>query len=300
MTGFEDAVKQMLLKLVPANLSETMIDHDYTLLACQNFAEGAGEFWSTVFHNARRFETLIVEPIVALQKEEMRIFKEAKRAVDANQAKYDSSLARFLSQSKTKEPSALREDAFQVYEARKAYIKTALDFSVAASTLRAVLDRTISTALTNQWQEHIQSRATTSTVLGQHRVNMERVKAWSADIAIHEKLFKKALFNARRDIEETSKREFMPARELDEYSATTVPFLVGKGLDKNTKGPIIKEKQGWLSLRTTTGKPARTVWTRRWFFLRDGIFGSLAGGVRSGSIEESEKARKQLASMASC
>jgi hypothetical protein len=293
MNGFEDAIKQTLTKLIPTNVGETMIDHDCTLLAIQTFAEGASEFWSTIFHNARRFDALIVEPIVNLQKEELRIFKEAKRAVDTTQAKYDSSLARFLAQSKTKEPSALREDAFQVYEARKAYIKASLDFSVAASTLRAVLDRVISTALTNQWSEHISARTTTSTVLGQHRRNMERVKAWSDDIAVHEKFFKKTLLNARRDIEETSKREYMPARELDEYSAVTVPYLVGKGLDKHSKEdhatPVIKEKQGWLYLRTITGKPTRTVWTRRWFFLRDGIFGSLAGGVRSGSIEESEK-----------
>ncbi|RPA82114.1 hypothetical protein BJ508DRAFT_414367 [Ascobolus immersus RN42] len=291
MSGFEDALKQTLIKLIPTNVNETVVDHDFTLLAIQTFAEGASEFWSTIFHNARRFDALIVEPIVNLQKEELRIFKEAKRAVDTTQAKYDSSLARFLAQSKTKEPSALREDAFQVYEARKAYLKSALDFSVAASTLRAVLDKTLTTALTNQWAEHISARTTTSTVLGQHRRNMERVKAWSEDIAAHEKYFKQTLLNARREIEESSKKEFMPARELDEYSAVTVPYLVGKGLDKNSKEDqsIVKEKQGWLYFRTVTGKPARTVWTRRWFFLRDGIFGSLAGGVRSGSIEESEK-----------
>lgn len=49
------------------------------------------------------------------------------------------------------------------------------------------------------------------------------------------------------------------------------------------------ERQGWLFLRTITGKPARTNWVRRWFYVKNGIFGWLVQGIQSGGVEEGEK-----------
>lgn len=57
------------------------------------------------------------------------------------------------------------------------------------------------------------------------------------------------------------------------------------------------EKQGWLFLRTMTGRPARTVWSRRWFFVKSGIFGWLIQGTRSGGVEESDRTGVLLCSV---
>lgn len=57
------------------------------------------------------------------------------------------------------------------------------------------------------------------------------------------------------------------------------------------------EKQGWLFLRTVTGRPARTVWSKRWFFVKSGIFGWLIQGTRSGGVEESERTGVLLCSV---
>ena len=53
--------------------------------------------------------------------------------------------------------------------------------------------------------------------------------------------------------------------------------------------PPRAEKQGWLNQRTLTGKPTRTTWVRRWYYVKNGIFGWLVQGARSGGVEESER-----------
>ena len=53
--------------------------------------------------------------------------------------------------------------------------------------------------------------------------------------------------------------------------------------------PKSSEKQGWLYVRTLAGRPARTVWIRRWFYVKNGIFGCLVQGSKSGGVEESER-----------
>jgi hypothetical protein len=48
-------------------------------------------------------------------------------------------------------------------------------------------------------------------------------------------------------------------------------------------------KQGWLFNRVTTGKPVRTTWVRRWFFVKDGTFGWLHNSHKTAAVEESDK-----------
>jgi hypothetical protein len=71
----------------------------------------------------------------------LRNFKDARRYLEQSQKTFDNTLARYVGQSKTKEPSSLREDAFQVHETRKAYLKASLDFCLLAPQLRYTIDK---------------------------------------------------------------------------------------------------------------------------------------------------------------
>lgn len=103
-------------------------------------------------------------------------------------------------------------------------------------------------------------------------------------------VFKKELLNARKELEERAKREWQPARDLEEYAVSTVPYLTSRPpVPEPSSEPIPSEKQGWLFMRTLTGKPTRTLWLRRWFFIHNGIFGWLVQGYKGGAMEESEK-----------
>lgn len=101
---------------------------------------------------------------------------------------------------------------------------------------------------------------------------------------------KRELLATRTQIEEAAEIIARPSRELEDYSISTVPYLGSRPISTLNLGKDMKpEKQGWVNLRTVSGKPARTVWPRRWAFVKHGIFGCLVQGARTGGVEESER-----------
>ncbi|CCX34380.1 Similar to Uncharacterized PH domain-containing protein C19A8.02; acc. no. O13818 [Pyronema omphalodes CBS 100304] len=289
--ALEDPISNFLLRAVPTNISESALDHDHTLLAMQRYAEGSRGFWTNVITGARKVETLVVDPLSAFQRGELKNFKEIKRLLEAAQNKYDALLARYLSQNKSKEPSALREDAFALYEARKAYIKTSFDFCIAAPLFRSNLDKLLTKVISNQWREQMSMRDDNGNLLKKCGADVERIRSCYDSMEANERLFLKQLTAAGAALEKRAYKDHQPARELDEYSISTVPYLsrqpaVGAHIDGED---VPSEKQGWLFMRTITGKPTRQIWIRRWFFVKAGVFGWLVQGYREGGAEESEK-----------
>lgn len=170
------------------------------------------------------------------------------------------------------------------------YIRACLDFCVAAPIFRASLDRTLTKVLSDQSRKQIRLRREGTAVAEKYAVEMDRIRAWSEGMEQSDKVFRKELLMARKELEERVKRELHPARELEEYASSTVPYLSSKGPGIAPEGEnISSEKQGWLFMRTLTGKPTRSLWIRRWFFVREGIFGWLIQGYKGGAMEESEK-----------
>jgi len=164
-----------------------------------------------------------------------------------------------------------------------------MDFSVMAPQLRMTLDKMLVKVFSDQWREMRSLQDNFTGAHGKWGNEIERVRGWAHDMEVSEKTFRRELLSARKQIEESAELAMRPSRELDDYSSiTTFPSLAT--LQTPTKNGTAKaENQGWLNLRTVTGKPSRTVWLRRWFFVKNGIFGWLVQGSRSGGVEESER-----------
>ncbi|KAI9803728.1 MAG: SNF1-interacting protein [Piccolia ochrophora] len=296
VSALEDLVNTFLARSVPpASISEAVFDHDYTLLAVQRYGEGAREFWSHTISGMRKMDSMVIEPIRAFLQGELRNFKEAKKYFDQAQKTFDGLISRYAAQTKTKEASSLREDAFQLYEARKAYIRASIEFCVLAPQVRSTLDKLLVRIFSDQWQDLKKSREALTLTSNKWGNEMERIRSWSVEMEVGEKMFKKELQGAGRLLEETATSTSRPSRELDDYAVSSTPYMGSKGpstlaLQTNPKtGPVRAEKQSWLFLRTLTGKPTRTVWIRRWFFVKNGIFGWLVQGSRTGGVEESDR-----------
>ncbi|KAI9664148.1 MAG: SNF1-interacting protein [Trizodia sp. TS-e1964] len=296
VSALDDLTNNFLIKsLPPLNISEAIIDHDYTLLGIQRYGDGAREFWSCTMSAIKRMETVMVEPIRAFLQGEFRNFKEARRYLDASQKQFDSLLARFSAQSKVKEASALREDAFQLYEARKTYLKASMDFCILAPQVRSSLDKLLIMIFSDQWRDTQKSSESVAATFNKRSSEMERISSWSREMEIGEKTFRRELQNARKQIEEIAQAAHRPSRELDDYSVSTVPYLGQKGPSAMNLPPHSNansertEKQGWLFMKTVSGKPTRTLWIRRWFYVKGGIFGWLVQGARLGAVEESDR-----------
>jgi hypothetical protein len=224
----------------------------------------------------------------------LRNFKDARRYLEQSQKTFDNTLARYVGQSKTKEPSSLREDAFQVHETRKAYLKASLDFCLLAPQLRYTIDKLLVRVSSDQWREMKRSREIGGASFAKWGSEMDRVRGWSKEMEAGESVFRRELQIARREIAEAASQASKPSRELEDYNLSTVAFLGSKGpstvnIPAQGKDNERSEKQGWLFIRTISGKPARTIWIRRWFYVKNGIFGWLVQGAQSGGVEESEK-----------
>ncbi|KAI0405681.1 hypothetical protein F4802DRAFT_606696 [Xylaria palmicola] len=277
--GLEETINNYLSKLIPPPVVVS-VDHDYTALALKRIGDGSKEWWAQILNTAKKIDSLSVEPVRSFLASDFRNFKETKRALEQTQKTYDSTLARYVGQSKAKEPSALREDAFTVYETRKAYLKASMDFCFFAPQLRFNLDKLLVQISTDVWREMKRSRDAAGS-FAKYGQEMDRVRGWSKEMELTESVFKRELLMARRDIGDNAVASCKPSREIDDYSASTVPFLGTRGsmhvFSQGKSAPIV-EKQGWLFLRTVYGKPSRTNWIRRWYYCRDGIFGWLVNG----------------------
>jgi len=277
----------------PTEISEAVLDHDYTLLAVRRFGEGAREHWNGTFRGIKKYESAVLEPVRSFLNGELRSFKEVRRSLEASQKNFDATISRYSAQGRTKEASSLREDAFQLHEARKSYLKLSMDYCLAAPQLRASLDLLVVRIFSEQFKDMRNGRDASAATFAKVSSDMERVRGWSRQMENSERAFKRELAIARRQLEDTALDMTRPSRELGDYELSAGPF---KGSITNppsgsTKqdGPERGEKQGWLFLKTTVGKPTRTLWVRRWFYVKNGIFGWLVQGLRSGGVEESEK-----------
>ncbi|KAK8221449.1 hypothetical protein HDK77DRAFT_131699 [Phyllosticta capitalensis] len=294
VSSLESAFNGFITQSVPPQaLSEAALDHDYTILAIRRYNEGAREFWMNTIRGLKRIDGTVVEPIRAFLQTDIRGLRDARRNLETSQKTFDQLIARYAGRKKSEEPSSLREDAFQLHESRKNYLKACMDFCVMAPQIRSALDKLLVRVTTERWKDMKMSRDATDKLFSQHNSEMERIRGWTREMEHGDRVFKRELHVARKQLEASAEASARPSRELDDYSISTVPYIgshsTAAPLSPAKPIPEKSEKHGWLFERTITGKPARTVWVRRWFFIKHGIFGWLVHGARSGAVEESEK-----------
>lgn len=59
----------------PSNVSEAIIDHDYTLLAAKTYGEGVREDWLAMISGWKNLESTVADPIRQFMKDEIRSYK---------------------------------------------------------------------------------------------------------------------------------------------------------------------------------------------------------------------------------
>lgn len=283
--------------ILPTTISESMLDHDYAILAMKKYGDGAKDYWMSMIAVVKRLTVMVVEPIKSFLQNDLRAFKDARRAVEASQKTFDHLQSKYAGLGKSKEASSLREDAFQLHEARKVYIKAMMDFFSLAPQFRFALDRLLVKVFLDQWREMRVSRDNTSATFERNSDEMQRIKGWMNEMEASERMFRRELLAAKKQLEDAAELNTRPSRELEDYSMSTVPQFPSHA--HTASGPTLQqsprkiisqtaEKQGWLFLRTYSGKPTRTVWIKKWAFIRNGVFGWLVLGARGG-VEESER-----------
>jgi len=247
----------------PLQLSEAVLDHDYTVLALKRFGEGARELWNSTLRSLRRTEATVCEPIKGFIQNDLRMLKEARKNLESSQRIFDAAISRYAGQAKSKEASSLREDAFQLHEARRAYLTASMNFCIMAPQVRLTLDKILVKVVSEQWRDMKAATESTAKSFSLWTSDVERVRGWSKEMENGERVFKRELHLARKQIEDAAELNARPSRDLDTYAASTVPYLGTAPSSANLHSPARSdpesdraEKQGWLFQRTIIGKPA--------------------------------------------
>ncbi|KAK4940031.1 SNF1-interacting protein [Elasticomyces elasticus] len=283
--------------VLPLTISESMLDHDYSTLAMKKYGEGAKDYWMSAVGVVKKLTTMVSDPIRQFMTNDLRAFKDVRRAVEASQKTFEHLQSKYAGLGKSKEPSSLREDAFQLHEARKTYLHAMMDFYSLIPQFRFALDRLLVQIFFEQWKEMRVSRDNTAATVQRSAGEMQRVRGWLNEMEASERTFRKELLTAKKELEEAAELSTRPSRELDDYSLSTIPQFSSHahttgGMSQSSPkkvAPRTGEKQGWLFLRTYGGKPTRTIWVHRWAFIRNGVFGWLLQSARAGGVEESER-----------
>lgn len=64
VSSLEETFNSFLARSVPPpNVSEAVLDHDYTLLAMKRFGEGSREWWSQVITGMKKMDINVIEPV---------------------------------------------------------------------------------------------------------------------------------------------------------------------------------------------------------------------------------------------
>lgn len=165
-----------------------------------------------------------------------------------------------------------------------------MDFSVQAPQLRNALDRLLVQVSFENWREFKTFHSNNGATFAKWGQEMDRIKGWIHEMEGSERTSRRELLGARKQIEDAAEVASRPSRELEDYNLSTVPYHGSRPISTLEMTKDAKpEKQGWVNLRTLSGKPTRAFWVRRWAFLKYGIFGCLVQGSRTGGVEESER-----------
>ena len=76
VSALENVVNSYLAASAPPlQVSEAVIDHDYTVLALKRFGEGAKDFWQSTLRGMKKIEISVADPVKHFLQNDLRMLK---------------------------------------------------------------------------------------------------------------------------------------------------------------------------------------------------------------------------------
>ncbi|CAB4377245.1 unnamed protein product [Rhizophagus irregularis] len=278
--------------LIPSE--ESLLDRDFTHTAARIFADILQTTYAFKAKLVNDIDEKLLQPITHFIRNDLKEFKEARRSYERILERYDSMLAKYTSQSKNKEASALREDAFQLYEVRKNYIKTALDYTLKIVQFRTSIDHLVMEQFLTSTFMHLDMHEASLIVHKGSENQLERLKGWLSENKKTCESQNPLLQDLRKKLEEEAINSNKPRRNLTKYTDGGMTIHPNSDALQITRPPSpasmsneTPAKQGYLFMRTN----GKNTWVRKYFYLKDGIFWwtSVGHGKNRSVIEESER-----------
>ncbi|KAI9301593.1 hypothetical protein BJ944DRAFT_252193 [Cunninghamella echinulata] len=267
-------------KVMPVGIDEVLIDPHFTGAVIRSFSDALQTSLAFKTKLVSDIEDDFIQPLQQFVKVQLKDFKDFRKQHEKALERYEAQLSKYSSQSKSKEVSALREEAFRLHEARKYYVHMSGQHVVRMLQFRSALEHTLVEHFSAATLAHLNDIDGSMQVWQKLDVQLESWKQWLVDdkSTCNYQLHK--LQATRKELENEFLNQSQPPRDLEKYIApafTTVPqspMANRFSLDISetaTPDQLNKPYHKWGYLFT---KNARGYWTRRWFFLYNGYFGS--------------------------
>ncbi|SCU96777.1 LADA_0H02696g1_1 [Lachancea dasiensis] len=225
--------------------------------------------------------TAIVEP-----------YKEKRKNFDYYQAKYDMLLAKYQAtkvQGPHMEPSSIREDAFQLFEVRKSYLAVSLDLAWEITKFQESLDEAMTTVVNTLVRRGSLRNAIMNAKDNDQQLNLLlKHQQWHKEMKKNNLSSSEDMEKAKAQVLAFTSKQLEPSRDLNDYNIKGINHAtLHQNIQTGVKAST--EKAGWLFMKTMVGKPVRTVWVRRWCFLKNSVFGLFLLSPALTAVEETDK-----------
>ncbi|KAI8367897.1 hypothetical protein EDC96DRAFT_506449 [Choanephora cucurbitarum] len=229
-------------------------------------------------------DTLLV-PLQNIVKNDLKTFKETRKQFERTLDRYEAQLNRYYVLSKQKEASALREDAFQMFELRKSYVRSSVDFFSILVSFKTNLEQLLVSCFADALGAYIQDIDESAAACDHVRTKLNGWKQWMDENKMTSEYQLTKINNRCLELQDAYINKSKPNRSLKRYSTLSNDPMVAVSPTENTSDDdsnsnkewvnTLKkgEKQGYLNCRIVSSRN-RTPWSRRWFFLQQGWFGT--------------------------
>ncbi|KAI9322134.1 hypothetical protein BX666DRAFT_577133 [Dichotomocladium elegans] len=299
-------------KILPQNMDGSLIDPQVAGMIINTFASTLQCHLAFKTKMVSDLQDNLLHPLQQFIKHELKEIKEARRVYERISDRYDAQIQRYSALSKTKEASALREDAFQTYDVRKSYARTSKEYFLQIVAFKANLEHILVECFTSAMVAHVEEVDQATQSSSQSRAMLSGWQQWLEESKATCEYQLGKITEASQVLENSVIQKMRPHRSLRTYSSPSNSELppppppvatppvpdhaagassLSIPKDNTTPSPELSSsplsrvnsstsqcdgnsKEGYLITRTVVGKPARYSWIRRWFFVQNGWFGS--------------------------
>ncbi|KAL0094082.1 hypothetical protein F4703DRAFT_1924803 [Phycomyces blakesleeanus] len=257
-------------KAIPVGIDDTLIDCNFTGAVIKSFSDALQTSLAFKTKLVTDLEDNFIQPLQQFVKTHLKEFKDFRRQHEKSLERYEAQLAKYTAQSKTKEASAVREEAFRLHEARKSYVRMSGQHVLRILHFRSILEHCLVEHFSAATLAHLSDLDGGTRVWQKLDSSLASWKQWlvddkeTCDFQLH------ALQATRKGLENEFIQKVQPPRDLDRYvpsAVTTTRHSID--FSAPTEQGHTSYKWGYLFVRGS-----RSSWSRRWYFLYDGYFGS--------------------------
>lgn len=223
-------------------------------------------------------------------------YKNNRKSFEYYQVKYDEMTETYLAMrvSNTQiEPAAIKRDAMQLFEVRKNYLTASLDLVESIANLKLSFDKYLADSMAilrtnNMFQFKDSGRSID--LCPQVDSYFEDYLSWVENALAAGKTLEQDIHHAKKLIYDYALHQIQPSQNVEDYNVRSINSATLVPRAPTTTTPVKpQEKNGWLFMKTTVGKPPRTIWVRRWCFLQNGVFGMFLLAPSKIYVEETDK-----------